>query len=65
MPLHPTVATPLARPPPTLSQDLSFFRDENEVLMLPNRRFLVTRPLYMEDGWAYVDLMEAVDEYVF
>ena len=30
--------------------------------MLPNRRFFVTRALYMEGGWAYVDMMEIVEQ---
>lgn len=37
---------------------LSFFRTENEILLTPNHRFIVTKPPYKEGGITFVELQE-------
>ena len=37
---------------------LSFFPREGEVLLWPGQKYVVTRPVYMEGGRHYIDMMK-------
>ena len=44
--------------------DYSAFEEEQEVLLSPNSKFIVTSPSTLIDGYYYVDLLEKSEEMV-